>query len=324
MSLESLSLQARVLGPFADTQPVVVEKVAIEVTNALRGAESGIRGFRRRPLLRRLWDGVTGQGQELQAAISQDLVVAQRSTLALVREVMREEARTQHCVDRVLVNLHAVNRDLDEVMKRTSHLERELDRRMIELRNEFYEALRLESEKLADQIGSVRRDLDREIRVRRLRDFYLSGDSSLEVGELLGASLYIASIAWMHWEDGESRVREETKASVAVVKQRLPTRRAQPTDELLLEVAGQVRPQALEGTLYLAGEHVGVLGVVGRLIERRMGALPVLESHAEEAVAITKSLGDPERQLEEGLMRDFELIEMMAGDLLPVPSGKEG
>lgn len=41
------------------TFPLLAERLAIDATNALRAADSGLRGLRGRPFLRRLWDGVT-------------------------------------------------------------------------------------------------------------------------------------------------------------------------------------------------------------------------------------------------------------------------
>lgn len=103
------------LGIDHDVHPFLAERITIDTTNALRAAQNGLRGFRRRSLLRRLWDGVRGSGQELQAAIGQDLLTVQRAAFSLVRELMNEESRTQYCVNKVLTNLHAVNRDVDEL-----------------------------------------------------------------------------------------------------------------------------------------------------------------------------------------------------------------
>src|SRR5947209_6605773 len=75
------------------TLSFTAETIAIDVTNALRAADSGLRGFRSRSLLRRLWHDLTGTSQELQSAISSDLVTVQRGTLKLVKEIMREETR---------------------------------------------------------------------------------------------------------------------------------------------------------------------------------------------------------------------------------------
>ena len=158
MTGSTSSILYDILGTDTDAYPLLAERLAIDATNTLRGAEIGLRGFRRRPLLRRLWDGLRSSGQELQAAISQDLVTVQRATLSLVQEVMNEESRTQYCVNKVLVNLHAVNRDVDELLRQTSSLERKLG----DIRAEFYAALSTETKRLTAEIDTIRRHIDRE------------------------------------------------------------------------------------------------------------------------------------------------------------------
>jgi hypothetical protein len=192
---KSTTVLQHVLGSDDDNYPLMAERIAIDVTNALRGAEMGLRGFRNRPLLRRLWHGVTGQGQELEAAIGHDLVTVQKATLSLIREIMEEESRTQYCVNKVLNNLHAVNRDVDDLLQRTSVLESDLNRRLERLRIELYEEMRSVSQLLAAEIASMQRRIDREATVRRLTERYRAGALTKETGELLGASLYVATIA---------------------------------------------------------------------------------------------------------------------------------
>ena len=323
MSEDLFTQKAHVLGPFADDHAVVAERVAIDVTNALRGAEAGLRGFRRRPLLKRLWDGITGQGQELQAAIGQDLVTVQRAALSLVREVMHEEARTQYCVNKVLVNLHAVNCDLDDLQKRTARLEGELTRQVAALRAEFYQALQAESKRLAEEIDGLRRDLNREAGVRRLTKRYRAGELTANAGEVLGSSLYMASVSLMHWDDGPVRVKAEWRAARAVVSREVSQDSPVPLEDALLEVGEAVTPAALEPTLYLAQEEAGVLGVVARLVERRLGGLSLREEDASDAIAIVQAVSDPDHQLESGLVRNTELIQVVARSLLPAPKMEE-
>lgn len=123
--------------PQADQSPFLVERVAIDVTNALRGAEVGLRGFRTRPLLRRIWEGVSAQSQERVAAIGFDLVTAQRASLTLIKEIMSHEERTLVCIDQVLDNLHAVNLDLDAQISKTERLARYVDEQVASLRDEI-------------------------------------------------------------------------------------------------------------------------------------------------------------------------------------------
>ena len=292
-----------------DTYPLLAERIAIDATNTLRGAEAGLRGFRRRPLLRRLWGGLHGHGQELQAAIGQDLIVAQRATLSLVQEVMKEESRTQYCVNKVLANLYAVNRDVDGLLRQTSSLEWKL------------ESLRTETKRLTAEIDTVRRHIDREANVRRLTERYRVGDLSIEPGEILGAALYMASVAWNYWDEPDSRYKDEWAAADAVVRQRLDSR-PHRIAEALLEAAETVSADFIEPVLYLAESATGALHVTGMLMERRAANLSVQEKNAEEAVSIVTALSDPDKQLESLLVRDIELVNFVARELTPADRGQ--
>ena len=302
------SLQ-NVLGTDADAYPLLAERIAIDTTNTLRGAEAGLRGFRRRPLLRRLWGGLRGHGQELQATIGQDLIAAQRATLSLVQEVMKEESRTQYCVNKVLANLRAVNRDVDELLSQASSFERKL------------EGLRTETKRLTDEIETVRRHIDREANVRRLTERYRVGDLSIEPGEIIGAALYMASIAWNYWDEPGSRYKDEWTAADAVVRQRLDSR-PRRIAEALLEATETVSADFIEPVLYLAESATGAFRVTGMLMERRAANLSVQEKNAEEAVSIVTALSDPDKQLESHLVRDIELVKFVARDLSPVARGQ--
>ena len=311
------------VGKNADAHPLVAERIAIDVTNAMRGAEVGLRSFRRRPLLRRIWDGITGEGQEKLAAIGQDMVTAQRATVSVVREVMENQERTQYCINRVLVNLHAVNRDVDELLRRTASLEHELDRRIAGLRSELYEALRTEAEALGQRIEAVERSVDREAAVRRLTERYRAGDLTEELGELLGSGLFVATVAWHYWAEDGRRVEAEFKAALAVVRQRVGRGPPKPAAELLLEASESVVPAYAETVAYLAQSSAGPLHAAGALAQRKLAGLPLRQDHAEDAVAITRSVSDPAGYLEPAFLRNAELVEYVALELLPATPAKE-
>ena len=252
-----------VIGTDADNYPMLAERIAIDATNALRSAEIGLRGFRHRPLLRRLWDGLTGRGQELQAAIGQDLVTVQRATLDLVREVMEEESRTQYCINKVLINLHDVNRDVDDLLRRTSSLERNLDQKLEDLRSE----IRTEAKSLYDQIDAIHRRIDKDANVRRLTEHYRAGDLTAGLGEIVGSALYLASVAWNYHtvqEEPDNQLKHEWEAAYAVVRQRQRQRlggEVQPIADALLEAVEAISLDSAESVLYLAESAAGVLRV---------------------------------------------------------------
>ncbi len=298
----------RIIGPDADAYPLVADRIAIDLTNALRGAEAGLRGFRGRPILRRVVGGITGSGQELQSAIGQDIVVTQHAMLALVKAVMSETERTKTCMNKVLRNLRAVKPYVDELSRRESQA----------LRVELHEVIRTESAQLLATIEKVKVQVDREATVRRLTERYRAGDLTEGLGMAAGSGLFLATIEWHYWGEERERLEREKKAALAVVRQRLSDPRPRPMDEAALEAAASVSQGALETLLYLAAPASGVLRATGMLAERRIAGLPLCEEHAQDAVAITRCVSDPDRQLEDAYIRDWEVAEFIAKELRPL------
>jgi hypothetical protein len=299
-----------VAGVPAELFPVIAERVAIDASTGLRGAEAGLRALRGRPLLRRLWDGVTGRGSELAAAVGQDLIAVQRATLAIVREVMREEARTQDCVARVLANLEAVNRDLDDTSGRVEALAGETAA--------LRALVRLESVRLEEQVAAVRGEVHREACIRRLGDLYRAGELHPGAGDLLAAALYLVAADGQYAGAEPERRRQEARAAAAVVRQRLTSAPA-PVEDALLAAAQGADHRLCEPLLYLAQGRGPCLAVLGGLAERRLAGLPCREVDAADAVAIARALRDPDTRLETRLVRPAELAGWIAGELDALP-----
>lgn len=310
------ALVESMIGNSAEVSPFVVEKVAIDATNALRSAEVGLRALRARPLLRRLWEIGRGTEQERAAALGADLLVAQRATLTFVEAVMAEETRTSYCLNRVLVNLHAVNRDVDELSARTARLEGFLTQTLPSLREEVRQLIARESQRLAGEIEAVRHLVQREAAVRRLNDLYLGGRLYPGVGETIGGSLYLVGIACYFTDDPVSLQQKEWAAALAVVRQRLCDVPVYLPDLALQDIAS-TEQNALETVAYLtsggAGPHVYILNA---LAQRRIAGVSVDERAASEALAVAKKLHDPDRLLGNLLTRQWKLAEQVAKELL--------
>lgn len=135
--------------------------------------------------------------------------------------------------------------------------------------------------------------------------------------------MYLASIAWQYWAEPGQRVAEEWTAAVAVVRQRVGSSPPRPVAEAVLDTATSISGESAETVLYLAEPAAGVLRAIGMLTERRLAELPMKEEHAADAVLITRALADPDRQLEPGLVRDVEIVEAIARELLPLTPTEE-
>jgi hypothetical protein len=297
--------------------PLLAERLAIDVTVALRGAEAGLRALGGRMLLRRLWDQVTGEGGRLRGQVGSDLLAVQRAALDLLREILREEVRTQHCLRRVLVNLHEVNRELDAVAGGLHRMEAEVR----QLRQELFEALRLEAARLAGQIDNLRREVRRETRLRELTELYRVDQLHPGAGLTLEAGLFLAAVQAECWqsEGEEERVRADAsqrRIAEALVRARVSSRPL-PLEQAMLETAEAAAPELREPLIYLGQGRGPHLAVLGALLERRLAGLANGEVNASDTVAVVRATGDRAGRLQSRLVRPVELALAIAHELAP-------
>jgi hypothetical protein len=301
--------------------PLLAERLAIDVTVALRGAEAGLRALGGRMLLRRLWDQVTGEGGRLRGQVGSDLLAVQRAALDLLREILREEMRTQHCLRRVLVNLHEVNRELDAVAGGLHRVEGEVR----QLRQELFEALRLEAARLAGQIDHLRREVRRETRLRELTELYRVDQLHPGAGPTLEAGLFLAAVQAECWQsEGEGEGEEERawadasqrRIAEALVRARVSSRPL-PLEQAMLETAEAAAPELREPLVYLGQGRGPHLAVLGALLERRLAGLANGEVNASDTVAVVRATGDGAGRLQSRLVRPVELALAIAHELAP-------
>jgi len=308
---EGKELVQNLTGAELGASPYIEEQIAVEATNGLRGAEIGLRGFRSRPLLRRVWEGITGEGQERVAAWGQDLVVAQRATLAIVNTVMSESIRTKKCVIRVLHNLHQVNADLDELQEEVPRL----DARITAVREELLSECRriaLDVQHTKELAMFLAR---REAEVRRLGDRFRANALHPGTGELVGASLYLAQHVRHFSGESADQVRAERATALATIEDRLG-KRVMPLSELVAEALGAVDEDALEATALVAEGSQGPMGrLLLPLMERRLAGVAVGNRDVDEAIAVVRRLKDPDRRLATNLLRPREFVEVFVDEL---------
>jgi hypothetical protein len=274
--------------PHAERSPFIAEQIAIDATDGLKAAAIGLRGFRSRPLLHRLWDGITGQGQELQAAIGSDLVVVQEATMNLVREVMSEGIRTQYCVERVLLNLHDVNSDLDGLLARVASLE-----------------------KLVHGLKTRQHLIETKLRLETL---FRAGELHPGTGSIFSSALYLAHITRL-FGSVPDLAEEERRVALILIRQRVGER-PEALPVLCAKTIQQIQPEAAEVITYLVSDRSGpTLSFFSMLAERLMTGVKVNIEIIEDSLTITRKLRDPEGRLSKHLFRPLEIIEAIASEL---------
>jgi hypothetical protein len=303
------------LGFPTQDHPYLFDRVAIEATNTLRSAEVGIRAYRGRGFFRRLIEGLTGDGQEREATIFDQLRRANEASLKIVKILMAEEIRTQTCVQRVTDNLLLVNRDLDLLTARTGFLEQSLRGQ----RDELVAMIRDETRALGEQIRGLQVELRRHKVAGWLQTRFQHQDLYPGTGPLMAGSLYLAGVAWLH--QGTPDLGEELRNAVLVVRASL-AQEALSTEESILKATLEIRAEMLEPMDFIAGSAEGpLMQVLGRMIQRRRVNLPVNEGAVREELAIVRQLADPDARLEREFMQPTKFMELAAQDLGPTEGG---
>jgi hypothetical protein len=293
-----------------DRFPLLAERLAIDLTDALRAADSGLQALRGRPALRRFWEGLTGIGQRRQAAIGQDLLTAQQAMLGVVRELLQQEARTQYCVHRVLVNLRAVNQDLDAAADRLDAV----DAQVGELRAALAAVVRDDIARLDARVAALHSEVRREGAIRRLAELYRAGELHPGMSPALDAAMMIASVMRHFWGASRRRRDDEAAAALALARQRLGARPL-PLEEALLSAVEDASDEARAAMLPACGGTGPCLAVVVALAERRQAGLPNSELNAADAIAIARVTRAPARLLSSRLVRPAELAHALAVEL---------
>jgi|GEM_PF-2610558 len=276
----------------SEQSPFIAEQIAIDCSSALRSAEVGLRALRERPLMRRLWDGIIGYGNQLQSAIGSDLATVQKATISLIQEVMTEELRTQDCMERVLYNLHDVNADLDAVITKVNQLKTEM--------------------KSYDQ-----RQRLLEIRIH-YQTLFTAGRLHPGTGDLIGASLYLAQMKRLFANIQENFAIEALNDAKVQVQYQLGNR-PETIHHLFLQAVDQIQPETLEVVAYLVAQHLRpALYVLNTLIEPRMLGFSNDLEFAKKTLIITRKLRDPDGELKQHLLRPWELAEKISSELLTI------
>ncbi len=264
-----------------DRNPLVIDRMAVDLTLALDSAGAGLRGLRSRPLITRLLHGLTGQGQDLVAAVGEDLLASQRATVKALRLIMSEAGRTQGCVLQVAEGLDRAWRRLDRLDAADRALASALDGLESELREDLQE--------LQSQVSTLRADLETEASLRRLHAHYLAGELHPGMGSILGGAMYTA-LCVAHVAGDPRRQRREFEAAAATVRSTLGTATGN-TRDLFLEEAHAWDAQALDRVRYVTeSPRAPALEILRVLAERRSVGLPLDHRAAKEQLVIAREL----------------------------------
>lgn len=299
--------------------PFIEERLAIEARNALRGGEIGLLDLRSRPGWRRLWEGITGEGQERGAAIGQDLLVTQRALLGIVHRVITELCRKKSCTIRVLENLHQVNRELDTLRACYSELAT-----TVKTMHDWLLAICNRIEEFETRMDIFEFRLQREAEVRRMLNLYQSDVLHPGMGTLFGSSLYLAQHT-RHFAGGpENEIGKERSSALAVVMHKLArgdvlgTSRV-PLVELFLNTIATISLETLESAALVTGELSGpYVRVLEDAIKDRLKGCKIDNQYLKgivQSIVMQDDIFDPDKRLSQPVLQAGEFVAILAEEL---------
>ncbi len=308
--------------PFLKEYPVIEEKLAVDLSQGVRAAEKGLLAFRARPLLTRLWEGLTGKGQERIATIGGDLLRVQKATIDLLGILMQEQGRTQYCIERVVGNLIGVNSDLDCLQKAHEASIIEFNQKLDTIRKELYSEIRRTADELIKQVGRLDFRIEREARIRRNRDLFVAGEIYPNMPPLLRAALFLAQNIIEFSTETKERQLEEWQAIKAFVKTTLPGSVA-PYFQQLMTASKATKEDSLEVLEYFCSNVDSPnLMILSKMFERLSAKISLSEDDGKEIYKMVK-LRNAHRILpSDQLFCDYELAAFIAEEFILSGLGK--
>lgn len=308
--------------PFLKEYPVIEEKLAVDLSQGVRAAEKGLLAFRARPLLTRLWEGLTGKGQERVATIGGDLLRVQKATIDLLGVLMQEQGRTQYCIEKVIGNLIGVNLDLDCLQKAHEASIIEFNQKLDAIRTELYSEIRKTAVELVKQLGKLDFRIEREARLRRNRDLFMAGEIYPGIPPLLRAALFLAQNLIEFSSETKERQLEEWKAIKAFVKTTLPGS-VSPYFQQLMIASKATKEESLEVLEYFSSNVDSPnLMILSKMYERLSAKVSMSDEMGLEIYKMVKLRNSHRIFPCDQLYYDYELAAIIAEEFVLSGYGK--
>ena len=261
--------------------PFVAEAIAIDIANSLSGAEIGIRGFRNRGFLTRLWDGLTGKSDEYVAQITADLVVAQRAMAEYLKILAKSEIHTQKCLIKVTQNLLKVIDDAKELDAKIDNVRQQLDYKI----RQVYASLN-------DRIDNVNFQIQREKELRRLTAKYEARTLYQGRDIILRSALYIAQVSNLYWGESIEVLTKEVNYARNIVKKNL-SNESEIINNLISQSLQNTKEQLVPAVIYITSMSNGsLLKTYNLVFSKKYAGLSVQPIHIKESLIIAGTIAN--------------------------------
>lgn len=310
-------MKITLLETLSEKFPFATDVIAIDATNALKSAEIGIRSFRARPLLGRIWEELIGKGQERISAIDADIITTQKATLELINILMSEESRTQYCVERVLKNLLEVNAELDNLSSQVSSLNNIIHEQLYLFSSELKHILRTEIANVTTTIKNINYLIQRERKMRHFTDLYKINELHPGTGKILSGSFYMSCVAFSFAKDPIETKKEEWKTGLRIAKSNIGNDKPIPISDFIFSTIDEIEESSLETTAYLLSKRGGpITSTLNMLVEHRLSDIKVDEKIVNSSIKIARRLYGPKNILRPELVQPSQAVEQIAKELL--------
>ncbi len=262
--------------------PFVAEAIAIDIANSLSGAEIGIRGFRNRNFLIRMWDGLTGESDEYIAEIAADSLVAQKAMVEYLKITTTSDIHTQKCLTKVTRNLLKVINDVQLLDIKITAVKQKLESDINALRSE-----------LGNKINSIDFTAQRNRELRQMTAQYKAMSLYEGMDNILRSALYIAQVSNLYWGGtSDNIIKKEIDYAKNVVKATL-INTPEAIGDLLINSLENSANKLLPVIVYITSQNnSSLLKTYNLLFSRKYAGLPTNLNNIKECLTIAEAVAD--------------------------------
>lgn len=284
--------------------PFITEAIAIDVSNSLTGAEIGIRGFRNRGFLSKLWDGIIGKNNEYISQFSSDLLISQKAKIEYLKILAESEVHTQRCLIKVSRNLLKSIEDIQIVDNKINETRVEINARVTRLQNS-----------LTNKLEMLDFKVQREQELRRLTAKYKSGILYQDIAPLINAALYIAQIRSLFWGESQKVLDKEIQFARNIIKENPSFSNAESLSDIIFNSVSSTKEKHIPMLLYITSRsNSSILKVLNLSFSKVYSGIEINREKLKEDFVIAEALSDDDFLKKGEIFTPFQIIRQLSNE----------
>lgn len=287
-----------------ENYPFVTEAIAIDISNSLTGAEIGIRGFRNRKFLSRLWDGIIGKNNEYIAQFSSDLLLSQKAKIEYLKMLADSEVHSQKCLIKVSKNLLKSIEDIKALDDKINESKMILSSRITSLH-----------ESLTHKIEMLDFRVQREQELRRLTAKYKSGVLYKDFDPIINSALYISQVTSLYWGESMPILEKEIQFALNTVNENSSFSNPDSISNIISKIAINTKKEHLPLLVYITSSlNSSILKVLNSTFSKLYSGIEINNERLKEDFLIAEALSDDDFLKKGEIFTPFQIIRQLSNE----------